>query len=125
VLWDNNKLQYTYHAFVLSLSNEALDNFLTAMAQNPDNLTQFLDIASKGSNTDKANLLTATAKLGNSDLGRFIDQANRYTRGTASSFLNYLGGGLGCPETAFMDLSVMMKSICIFFYGLQLTLPQF
>lgn len=62
--------------------NLNIDLFASVLGScDEKNLQDFMDLASKGSNTDKANLLTATANLSNSDLGRFIHQANRYARG--------------------------------------------
>ena len=49
-----------------------------------------MNLASKGTDLDKANLLTAAATLDNDDLGRFLQQANRYAGGTGSSLSDYL-----------------------------------
>lgn len=70
-LWNNDELQYAYHEFASSLSTEDLDSFLTAMEHNPDNLTQFMDIASGLSGEALSPFLESAALAGN-DVDEFL-----------------------------------------------------
>ena len=96
-LWNNDKLQYAYHEFASSLSNEDLDNFLTAMEQNPDNLTQFMDIASKLSDEALSPFLEGAALAGN-EVDEFLASVNELLDGEIGKFSSF--------QYAFMSAGV-------------------
>ena len=79
-LWNNDSLQYAYHKFGSSLSNKDLDNFLTAMEENPDNLTHFLDIASRLSDEALSPFLEG-ATLARGDVDEFLASVDKLLAG--------------------------------------------